>query len=76
MKVEKDWWQKDKEKLERRIARKVEREAKDKQLEDVVAKNAKTNAKMLKMQEESKAQFFELNSQVALLLQAMNSQNS
>jgi hypothetical protein len=49
VKVEKDWWQKDKEKRERRIAQKAKKEAKEKELADAIAKNVETNAKMLKM---------------------------
>ena len=87
IKVEKDYWKLEKEKRLKRIARRAEREAKDKELQDVVANTVETKAKMLRLQEESKAeirkvheqsqaQFIQLQSQVALLVQAMNSQST
>ena len=87
IKVEKDYWKLEEEKCLKRIARRVEREAKDKELQDAVANTAETKAKMLRLQEESKAeirmvqeqsqaQFSQLQSQMALLMQAMKSQST
>ena len=49
IKVKKDYWKLEEEKHLKRIARRAEREAKDKELQDVVANTAKTKAKMLRL---------------------------
>ena len=85
--VEKDYWKLEEEKRLKRIAQRAEREAKDKELQDAVANTSKTKVKMLRLQEESKAeirmvqeqsqaQFSQLQSQMALLMQAMKSQST
>ena len=87
IKVEKDYWKDEEEKRLKRIARRAEREAKDKKLQGVVANTARTKAKMFRLQEElkaeirmvqeqSQAQFIQLQSQMALLMQAMKSQST
>ena len=87
IKVEKDYWKLEEEKHLKRIARRAEREAKDKELQDAVANTAETKAKMLRLQEELKveirmvqeqslAQFSQLQSQMALLMQAMKSHST
>jgi hypothetical protein len=67
VKVEKDWWKMDKEKRERRIARKAEKEAKEREI-------AEANAKLLRVTEESQKQLHLLSSQVEMLMKAMSSQ--
>lgn len=76
VKVEKDWWRIDKEARERRIARKKDREEKERLLAEALASNNAANEKIIELREDSDAKFSELKSQFALLLSAMQSQAS
>jgi hypothetical protein len=85
VKIEKDFWQKDEEKRQRRIVRRKEKEELKKELKEAVESRTKTKAEMKRMQEESQAeirkvedrshaQYLELQTQMKQLLQQMNSQ--
>ena len=63
IKVEKDYWKLEEEKRLKRIARRAEREAKSKELQDAVANTVETKAKMLRLQEELKAEIRKVQEQ-------------
>ena len=63
IKVEKDYWKLEEEKRLKRIALRAEREGKDKELQDAVANTAETKAKMLRLQEELKAEIRKVQEQ-------------
>ncbi len=76
VKVEKDWWKKDQEAKERRIARQKEREEKERLVVELLAGNKVANEKITELQEKLDAKYDELQSQFVVLLSALQSQKS
>ena len=56
VKVEKDYWAKDEERCQKRIARRKEKEAIKEKLKEAVANTAETEKKMQRLQEESQTE--------------------
>ena len=74
IKVEKDHWQVEEEKRARRIARRAAREAKEKEMTDVVAANQAERAEMKRRQAETDRKQQALERQMAELMARMNPQ--
>ena len=56
IKVEKDYWAKDEERQQKRIAPRKEKEAIERELKEAIANTAETEKKMRRLQEESQAE--------------------